>query len=189
MKSIYAVLLAGFVLITFTNCGKKDGARTGSNEMSAHCYSPNQYSYSSCNSAAYSAVPGFAPAQIVGGYGGYAGYGEAVCTTNIGQSYSVPQPVYSPSKGAGCVDSVGINQNGNPVYYMLNSNRSYFTPMGNSGYYGGGYNGGYYGGGGYGAGSGVVLRACDTNDPCPSGQYCRSPFGPSTNAAIGICYY
>lgn len=121
--------------------------------------------------------------------------------------------VYSPSKGLGCVSTNQLNISGQPVVYDLNRTTLTFTtvstpnpyyqqqqqgqfsqyPYNNQNMFG-------YGNNGYpnvnqqytnnGLTMGVqVLRVCDASENCPNGQSCRSPFGPTTAPALGICYF
>jgi hypothetical protein len=57
---------------------------------------------------------------------------------------------------------------------------------GGYGQYGGGY--GQYGGGYGGYNQVTVMRVCDSAEPCPAGQTCRSPIGGQVNG-VGLCYF
>ena len=195
MKSIYAILLGGIVLSLFANCAKKDNASVGANEMSSACLtqSSGYGGYSGCNNQVYANSIGFGPAQgaIQSGYGQQYGYGGGYASSTpqvmiqcgqinmggYGSGYSQGAGVYSPSRGLGCVTPQMITANGQPALYALEATGRYFTPQAN-------YANGYYGG----QQSSTVYRTCDSAEPCPSNQFCRSPLG-QTGSSLGICYY
>lgn len=190
MKSIYAILLGGIVLSLFANCAKKDNASVGANEMSSACLtqSSGYGGYSGCNNQVYASAMGFGPAQGAiqqSGYGQYGGYASTTPQVMIqcqqinmggyGMSYGQGAGVYSPSRGLGCVATQMVTANGQPALYALDATGRYFTPQANYANY-------------YGQSSSTVYRTCDSAEPCPSNQFCRSPLG-QTGSSLGICYY
>jgi hypothetical protein len=140
----------------------------------------------------YAAVSGFSSFDATRGYT----YASASPQTVLAQGCSAySQPVYSETKGLGCVDSRNLTYSGQPAYYAFDGASGQFvlvsSAVGYSQY--NGYNG--YSTTGWNTGyaysnaamySGNVLRACDSSDPCPSGQICRSPYSDTT---VGVCYF
>jgi hypothetical protein len=154
--------------------------------------------------------------QGAGQYGytaGYSGYGGAygqpttpTCSTSVNGTQQML--VYSNSKGIGCVDTSRLFMSGQVATYDLNrttmnfsvvptpatlySNNpyAYQNQYANSGY-NSGYNTGYANSAYSTLSPTMVLRVCDANETCASGQTCRSPFGPTPQIAspIGVCYY
>jgi hypothetical protein len=211
-KLTIMVLVGGMVMTLFANCGRNDNP-AGPTNMSAMCYyqqtsTNNNYSYANqpgtpCNYN-YSAlnVAGFTQANTGGFYQTSGMYGAC---NNGAQA-----PVYSPTKGLGCVDSTRLMLSGQIVTYALNQAAQTFVPSsapspyyGNQAYggnnpYGGSILGGsmyggagYFGGNSFGAnGMLTVLRVCDSVELCPAGQFCRSPIGPTAmNTGVGLCYF
>lgn len=209
MKKLVMMALGGAaVLAIFANCGRNDNNPGGPTGMSASCY----YQQTSANGGAYAygymnqpgtpcnynysalSSQGFSQANTAGFYQTSMMYG--MC------SGGAQAPVYSPSKGLGCVDATRLNLSGQVATYALSQATMAFVPnSAPSPYYQTqpyGYNNGYGGGmsgypGTYGNGMNgmvTVLRVCDGVELCPSGQYCRSPIGPTASSAgVGICYF
>jgi len=162
----------------------------------------------------YNTVTGFSQINGVSSYGaGYGGYGTpyggyGTSTFGIGTG-SMPScganqdVVYSPSLGLGCVNNTTILANGQPIMYTLSTAAQAFvtvsTPNPTLLQYqqmyntqGSSYSYSYGSMGGQSLSqttNGQVLRICSSAELCPTGQNCRSPFGPSSVSQLGICYF
>lgn len=197
MKKIYLTLICGLVVSLFANCGKKDDGNNAPADMSSMCYyaRSNASSYgtyyptttgATCNYN-YQAVGFSQPSTLQ-----YMASGVAP-TCGVSTMGTQQQLVYSPTKGLGCVDTSRLYLDGQVVAYGLNQATMTFTVVPTppnllvqSAY----YNQGMYGNMYYNNTTNqvVVLRVCDASEQCPSGQACRSPFGPSVPSAVGVCY-
>lgn len=195
MKTLNLALACALTLGLLANCAKKEDEKKGADQMAATCYyvqtSQNgtaQRSYCAFN---YSAYPGFY---------NYAssGFTSTSWTGSMSGCTAGTQAVYSDQKGLGCVETRFLDYNGEYARYQLDSVSGQFVlaaRMSQTNY--------MYGSSAYGISSPssyldpystlssqVVLRACeDTNDPCPNGLTCRSPFGLQRASVIGVCYY
>lgn len=186
-------------LAVFANCGKKeDNPNKGASDMSATCYlvqtnslagqntqvanpnNPCAYNYSS--NSGFQSLGGNGYSLTSGTYVGYTGGSTPSCGTSM-------TLVYSPSKGLGCVSNTQINLSGQVAVYDFNRTSLTFTLISTPNSYYQYNQPNYYNGTGI-TGS-QVLRVCDVGaEPCPNGQYCRSPLGPQAPAgAIGLCYF
>lgn len=194
MKAIYIGVLSAMVLALSANCAKKDDGPKATATMSSGCFMLQMNTYSSqgrtiCNFnySAYAASAGFSNFDSTRGYQ-YSSTNMATMLSQGCQSYS--QPVYSETKGLGCVDSRNLNYYGTPAYYTLDTNGQTFVlgarPISTNQYGQLGWNMGYGYSSATAAYSGAVLRVCDSSEPCPSGLVCRSPY---TDTTLGVCYY
>lgn len=196
MKTLNLALAVALTMGLLANCAKKDDEPKGADQMAASCYyfqtSQNGTSPRNFCSFNYSAYPGFY------NYGSSGFSTTTSWTGSMNGCAAGTQMVLSDKKGLGCVDTRYLDYNGEYARYQLDSVSGQFvlaarmTQMNYS-----------YGSNTYGFGSPssyldpystlssqMVLRACeDTNDPCPNGLTCRSPFGLQRASAIGVCYY
>jgi hypothetical protein len=150
-------LLSGLCLLLLPNCGNNNSSSTagpGAATMSAQCMSypstgmvgqPCTFPYSN--------------------YSGFSAYNNGCTGSQV--------PVYSASKGLGCVDTSQMSMIGTPVQYALQG--AAFVPVGYQG--------------------GQVLRACDSVDQCASPNRCLPPYasnpygyGTPAGTGLGVCF-
>jgi hypothetical protein len=184
--------------LLLANCGKNE-EKKGDANMSAGCmvqrstfnsgWGQPQAVSGPCNFN-YQSFNGFSSYQGNGYTSGWGG-GTMGC-----QAYEVP--VYSQSKGPGCVSTQTINYSGRVSLYTLNG--GVFTRAG-------GYYANQFGGNSWnsstnnGLSSATFARACDLNggdDKCPSGEECRVAVhgqvasgqqGFQQASPVGVCYF
>lgn len=208
LKPIFTALLLCATVVGLTRCGKKDDGPKASEQMNPGC------AYMQANGMIQGQVSGGAcgyPYQNVQGFGMYrgqgsnqyqsGGFGTGIQNLFAGclQSQAV---VYSPVKGLGCVESARLYDGsmtgapGVPARYVLEPSLNTFILQGPAMHAGFNQYGqqqqygqqAYYPQNFQSNGS-SVLRVCDQAEPCPTNLSCRSPMGPYSGGAIGICYY
>lgn len=216
------IVLCGLVLSFFANCGKNDdGPKGGHAEMSANCYRMQQMQQTGAqwNQPQQPYVGGacsYPYAQAANGGFTYANTSGLTFTsgsfgptsgTNLSMACSGSQsPVYSPSKGLGCVDNTRITMSGQPVIFDLNQYTGNFYPVSTpnpmlayqnqmGGQFNNQWNQQSWSGSNFGS-NGIlptgtqVYRVCDSSELCAGGQGCRPAIGPiSAGSPIGICYF
>ena len=160
MKKLYVTLLSGLCLLLLPNCGNNNGSSStpgpGATTMSAQCVN------------AGTGIPGQPCSFPYSNYQGFTAYNGG-CT-------GTQSPVYSASKGLGCVETSQMGYIGTPVQYQYSPQTMSFIPVGIQG--------------------GQVLRACDSVDQCASPNRCLPPvpaqsmygYAPAASTGLGVCF-
>jgi hypothetical protein len=194
MKRLYTMVMSALVLAFLTNCAPSNNSTKAADKMDSGCFmlQLNQISTptrANCNYN-FGSTSGFSAFNTTRGYA----YTGATAQTIFAQGCTnYTQPVYSELKGLGCVDSRNLNYAGQPAIYSLDSSSANFVLTSQAVPY---YAQNQYSQSGWNSNysytnasqySGInVLRACDTSEPCPGGQVCRSPY---SDTSLGLCYF